>query len=116
MAKMAIFTIGANQIQITKMTTYARDKWEFAGNYTENKRLMDDARAGRFAYLLVFDHEAVDEIVQKQLRSCGIEILCFKDQNRLELALDNERRKKEKAEKERKVRLDFEKDIAVIKI
>lgn len=116
MAKMAIFTIGANQFQVAKMTTYTRDNWEFAGNYSENKRLMDDARAGRFGYLLVFDMDAVDEAVKRQLSGCGIEVLCFKDQNRLELALDNERRKKEKTEKERKVRLEFEKDLAIIKV
>jgi hypothetical protein len=116
MAKMAIFTIGANQFQIAKMTGYARDKWEFAGNYSENKRLMDDARAGRFTYLLVFDPDAIDEAVQRQLRGCGVQVICFRNQDELQRAADDEQRKKEKAERERKVRMDFEKDLAVIKL
>jgi hypothetical protein len=113
---MAVFTIGANPFQITKMTDYIRTTWKFAGTYTETKRLLEDGKAGRFKYVLVCDLDALDAIVQKQLRSIGVEVISFKDQRTLSDALQREREKKIKADKERNVRLEFEKELAVIKL
>ena len=116
MTTMAVFTIGANQFQVSKMTEYARNSWSFTGTYSDTKRLMDDGRAGRFAYVLVFDHEALESAIQKQLAGCGIEVLSFKDQKALQKAMEKEQEKKQRAEKEMKVRLDFEKDLAIIRV
>lgn len=116
MTTMAIFTIGANQVQITKMVDYARDSWKFTGTYSDTKRLLDDGKAGRFSYVLVFDYEALDAAAQRQLKGLGIEVVCFRDRAALQKAMEKEQEKKQKAEKERNVRLEFEKDLAIIKV
>ena len=116
MTSMAVFTIGANQMQILKMAEYARNNWTHAGNYTETKRLVDDAKARKFSYVLVSDFMAIDASASEQLKSVGVEIIPFKDQKALERAMSKEKIKKDEADRKNKTRADIEKDLVRMNI
>jgi len=116
MTSMAVFTIGANQMQILKMAEYARNSWTHAGTYTETKRLVDDAKARKFLYVLVSDSMAIDASASEQLKSVGVEIIPFKDQKALERAMMKERIKKEEADRKTKLKTDIERDLSRLNI
>jgi hypothetical protein len=80
---MAIFTVGADQIRISKMQSIA-EAWGFAGKYEGPERLLQDARKKRFEFVLVIDTEALDEKVKKELATLNVEVISFNDKKRLE--------------------------------
>jgi hypothetical protein len=80
---MAIFTIGADQIRISKMQSIA-EAWGFAGKYEGPERLLQDAKKKRFDFVLVVDQEALDEKVKKELTALNVEVISFNDKKRLE--------------------------------
>jgi len=80
---MAIFTIGADQIRISKMQSIA-EAWGFAGKYEGPERLLQDAKKKRFDFVLVVDQEALDEKVKKELATLNVEVISFNDKKRLE--------------------------------
>jgi hypothetical protein len=80
---MAIFTVGADQIRISKMQSIA-EAWGFAGKYEGPDRLLQDAKKKRFSYVLVLDYEALDEKVKKELASLNVEIISVNDKKKLE--------------------------------
>ena len=80
---MAVFTVGADQIRISKMQSIA-DAWGFAGKYEGADRLLQDAKKKRFSYVLFVDYEALDEKVKKELTSLNIEVISFNDKKKLE--------------------------------
>jgi hypothetical protein len=80
---MAIFTVGADNIRISKMQSIA-EAWGFAGKYESHERLLQDAKKKRFEFVLVVDPEALDEKVKKELATLNIEVINFNDKKRLE--------------------------------
>jgi hypothetical protein len=80
---MAIFTVGADQLRISKMQNIA-EAWGFAGKYEGSERLLQDAKKKRFEFVLVIDQEALDEKVKKELATLNVEIISFNDKKRLE--------------------------------
>lgn len=80
---MAIFTVGADQIRISKMHNVA-EAWGFAGKYEDSDRLLQDAKKKRFSYILVVDYEALEEKVKKELANLNIEIISLNDKKKLE--------------------------------
>jgi len=80
---MAIFTIGADQIRISKMQSIA-EAWGFAGKYEGPERLLQDAKKKRFDFVLVVDQEALDEKVKNELATLNVEVISFNDKKRLE--------------------------------
>jgi len=80
---MAIFTVGADQIRISKMQSIA-EAWGFAGKYEGPERLLQDAKKKRFDFVLVVDMEALDEKVKKELATLNVEVISFNDKKRLE--------------------------------
>jgi hypothetical protein len=80
---MAVFTLGADEMRIRQMREIA-DAWGFVGNYSDSKRLLDDAQKKKIAYVLVVDPEAIDDDVKKELEKMNIKIVNFNDKKRLE--------------------------------
>jgi uncharacterized GH25 family protein len=80
---MAVFTIGADAIRISKMRDIA-EAWGFAGKYEEPVRLLQDAKKKRFDMILVVDPEAIDEKIKKELAALNVEIISFNDKKKLE--------------------------------
>ena len=81
--KIAVFTIGADEVRVRKMTELAQ-AWNFAGTYSDIKRLLDDAKKNRFDSVLVLDHYAIDENARKELENLKIEIIGLNDKKKLE--------------------------------
>ena len=79
---MAVFTIGADQIRISKMHSIA-DAWGFAGKYEGPERLIQDAKKKRFDSVLVIDYEALDEKTKKELAALNVEIISLGDKTKL---------------------------------
>ena len=72
---MAVFTVGADERRISQMREIA-EAWGFVGNYSDSKRLLDDAKKKKIAYVLVVDPEAIDDPAKAELD--------FNDKKRLE--------------------------------
>ena len=81
--KMAVFTIGADDVRKQKMVNLAQ-AWNFAGTYSDIRRLLDDAKKKKFDSVMVLDHFAIDESDKKELANLQIEIIGFNDKKRLE--------------------------------
>jgi len=80
---MAVYTTGALPLYIQKMTQWTRDNWNYAGTYTDVRRLLDDAKAKKFAYVLVYSFGVIESEVQQLLAKLSIKVLSFKEQERL---------------------------------
>ena len=80
---MAVFTVGADPIRVSKMQSVA-EAWGFAGRYEGPERLLQDAKKKRFSYVLVVDYEALDEKVKKELAGLNVEIISLSDKKKLE--------------------------------
>jgi hypothetical protein len=80
---IAIFTVGADEIRIKQMEKIA-EAWGFAGKYMDARILLNDAKKKKFNYVLVIDHEALEDNVKLELKNLGIEIIGFKDKKVLE--------------------------------
>jgi predicted ferric reductase len=80
---MAIFTLGADEIRIKQMQEIA-SAWGLSGKYSDSKRLLDDVKKKKIAYVLVVDPEAIDEDVRRQLKEMNVQIINFHDKKRLE--------------------------------
>jgi hypothetical protein len=80
---MAIFTLGADEMRIRKMQEIAA-AWGLVGKYTDSKRLLDDVKKKKIAYVLVVDPEAIEEDVRAELESLNVKIINFNDKKRLE--------------------------------
>ena len=80
---MAIFTVGADSLRISKMQSIA-EAWGFAGKYEGSERLLQDAKKKRFDFVLVIDQDAIDEKTKKELAVLNVEIINFNDKKRLE--------------------------------
>ncbi|MBU5557511.1 MAG: hypothetical protein QW751_00305 [Candidatus Aenigmatarchaeota archaeon] len=86
---MAVYTTGAMPIYIQKMTQWTRDNWNYAGTYTDVKRLLDDAKNKKFAYVLVYSFGVLEPDVMSNLAALGVKVLAFKEQQKLEEELKN---------------------------
>jgi len=91
MTTMAVYTTGAMPIYIQKMLQWTRDKWNYAGTYTDVKRLIDDAMKKKFAYVLVYAFGVMEPEVVTKLNSLGIKVLAFKDQEKITTELKSAR-------------------------
>jgi hypothetical protein len=80
---MAIFTLGADEMRIRKMQEIAA-AWGLVGKYTDSKKLLDDVKKKKIAYVLVVDPEAIEEDVRAELESLNVKIINFNDKKRLE--------------------------------
>jgi hypothetical protein len=80
---MAVFTVGADERRIGQMREIA-DAWGFVGNYSDSKRLLDDAKKKKIAYVLVVDPEAIEDSAKAELEKMNIKIVNFNDKKRLE--------------------------------
>lgn len=76
---MAVYTTGAMPLYIQKMTQWTRDNWNYAGSYTDVKRLLADAAAKKFVYVLVYSLGVLEPEVQDRLEKLGIKVLAFKE-------------------------------------
>ena len=91
MTTMAVYTTGALPIYIQKMTQWTRDNWNYAGTYTDMKRLIDDAMKKKFSYVLVYAFGVIDSDVLTKLNSLGVKVLAFKDQEKIATELKSAR-------------------------
>jgi hypothetical protein len=80
---MAIFTLGADEMRIRQMQDIAA-AWGYVGKYTDSKKLLEDAKKKKIAYVLVVDPEAIEDEVRAELESMNIKIINFNDKKRLE--------------------------------
>ena len=80
---MAVFTIGADDVRKQKMVNLAQ-AWNFAGTYSDIRRLLDDAKKKKFDTVLLLDHFAIDESARKELADLQVEIIGLNDKKRLE--------------------------------
>jgi hypothetical protein len=80
---MAIFTLGADEMRIRKMQEIAA-AWGLVGKYTDSKKLLDDVKKKKIAYVLVVDPEAIEEEIRAELESLNVKIINFNDKKRLE--------------------------------
>ena len=80
---MAIFTLGADEMRIRQMQEIAA-AWGMVGKYTDSKRLLDDVKKKKIAYVLVVDPEAIEDDVRAELEKMNVKIINFNDKKRLE--------------------------------
>ncbi len=80
---MAIFTLGADEMRIRQMQEIAA-AWGMVGKYSDSKRLLEDVKKKKIAYVLVVDKEAIEEDVRAELESLNVKIINFNDKKRLE--------------------------------
>jgi len=81
--KIAVFTIGADEIRKRKMIELAQ-AWDFEGKYSDIKTLLDNARKKKFDTVLLLDHYAIDDNAKKELANLKIEIIGLNDKKKLE--------------------------------
>jgi hypothetical protein len=110
MTTMAICTIGANDLDKQRMVQYVRDYWVFVGEYAATDRLLHDAKTRKFAYILVYDKFAIDDIA-RELKKLNIEILVFKDKEKLQEKVEIERLRKQR---QMEVKVKKEEDLASV--
>lgn len=109
---IAIFTLGANDFQITKMVEFAKENWGSSERYAEELRLIDCAKKGMFDKVIVFDREALSSKTTNVLNSINVNVLCWKEGASLKSALD----KKNEMDAMNKRRLEeHEKNMSEIK-
>ena len=79
---LAIYKKGANKQQLKAMREWAIQGWELVGSYSDEKRLLKDAEAEKFDYLLIANSDVLAEPLEKKLEKRKIEILPFDRQPR----------------------------------
>jgi hypothetical protein len=80
---MAIFTLGADKIRIKQMENIA-EAWGLVGKYSDSKKLLEDAKKKKIAYVLVIDPQAIEDDIRNELEKMNIKIINFDDRKRLE--------------------------------
>ena len=80
---MAIFTLGADKIRIKQMENIA-EAWGLVGKYSDSKKLLEDAKKKKIAYVLVVDPEAIEDDIRNELKEMNVKIINFNDKKRLE--------------------------------
>jgi hypothetical protein len=80
---MAIFTLGADEMRIKKMQEIA-SAWGLVGKYSDSRRLLDDVKKKKIAYVLVVDEEAIEDEIRNELEKMNVKIINFNDKKRLE--------------------------------
>ena len=80
---MAIFTLGADQMRIKQMEKIA-EAWGLVGKYSDSKKLLEDAKKKKIAYVLVVDPEAIEDDIRNKLKEMNVKIINFNDKKRLE--------------------------------
>jgi len=80
---MAIFTLGADEIRIKRMEKIA-DAWGLAGKYVDSKKLLEDIKRKKIAYVLVIDPQAIEDNIRSELEKMNVKIINFNDKKRLE--------------------------------
>ena len=109
---IAVFTLGANDFQITKMVEFAKENWGSSERYAEEPRLIDCAKKGIFDKVIVFDREALSTSTTNALNVLNVSVLCWKEGASLKSALE----KKNEMDAMNKRRLDeHEKNMKEIK-
>ncbi len=111
MPELAVFTVGANKVQIERMKDYAKNEWDFAGEYKDVGKLVNNARLKRFDHVLVIDFDALGEDVIKLLKHFDVEVISFKEQKKLEKKLEEE---KNRRRKETEVRIRENGDYVIV--
>ena len=103
---MAVLLIGANDLFANQMVEYARENWGLVDRYSNEKRLLEDAKSKGIKKVLVYDKFALESSSVQALNSLGIEILSWQDKSSLQRALDKKKeeqsRRKKEAEKKEK--------------
>lgn len=98
--KVAVFTGSIPGKSRKEMIDYATTEWEFAGEYSDLEKLMEDAgkrvierrgdsfhviEEGNFSHVLVFDSNSIpEETVQDLYSVFGIEVINFRKQMEME--------------------------------
>ena len=80
---MAIFILGADKIRIKQMENLA-EAWGLAGKYSDSKKLLEDAKKKKIAYILVIDSQAIEDEIRSELEKMNVKIINFNDKKRLE--------------------------------
>jgi hypothetical protein len=80
---MAIFTLGADQMRIKQMEKIA-EAWGLVGKYSDSKKLLEDAKKKKIAYILVIDPQAIEDEIRNELEKMNVKIINFDDRKRLE--------------------------------
>lgn len=80
---MAIFTLGADEMRIRQMQEIAA-AWGMVGKYSDSKRLLEDAKKKKIAYVLVVDPEAIEDEIKAELENLNVKIINFNDKKKLE--------------------------------
>jgi len=80
---MAIFTLGADQMRIKQMEKIA-EAWGLVGKYSDSKKLLEDAKKKKIAYVLVIDPQAIEDEIRNELEKMNVKIINFDDRKRLE--------------------------------
>ena len=80
---MAIFILGADKIRIRQMEKIA-EAWGLAGKYYDSKKLLEDAKKKKIAYVLVIDPQAIEDEIKNELEKMNVKIINFNDKKRLE--------------------------------
>lgn len=106
---IAIFIVGANDIQIQKMLEHARNYWRGGERFSDERRLLEMAKKKAFDMVLLYDREALSTSATNALNSLGIDIICWKEDASLKTALEKKKeaddmRKKSQEEKENNIR------------
>lgn len=101
--KTAVFTKGLGEEQRKELLNYARISYDLFGEYSEEKKLLEDAmkrvvekhgdyvqvvKKGGFGVVIVFD--SIAEELAKELENLGIKIISFRRQIKIEKESRNE--------------------------
>jgi hypothetical protein len=79
MSKVAIFTVGAWASQIDKLAQKLSATGSYAGKFSSDERLLDNAQKGGLTHVLAAQEVAFKPETVQKLKGLGIKIVSFKD-------------------------------------
>ena len=103
--KMAVFTKGLTEEQRNEMINYARENYEFSGEYYDEEKLLRDAakrtvekhgnsfyviEEGSFSLVLSYSMNSLSDDTRNELKELGIKIISLSKQKKINEIKEND--------------------------
>ena len=77
MTNVAVFTVGASDLQIRNLIEAISNFWKVVEKSSSIQNVIEGAKKKKFSYLLVIDHDAIGKENMKALENLGVEVIAF---------------------------------------
>ncbi len=102
MTNVAVFTVGASDLQIRNLIEAISNFWKVVEKSSSIQNVIEGAKKKKFNYLLVIDIDAIGKENVKVLEDLGVEVIAFSNK----MALVNKLKEEvEKSKRSVKVKL-----------